>query len=163
MGDYSFVKDQGGAVCGIWVKRPSDAQNQYYLLVLLMKHGHSTDGIMEGYRVVPNTVNSNGCCFVMFSSSLAPGELQSGKGSSEAKGGCFIATACYGSSECAAVVTLRRFRDERMVHSAFGRAFVAIYYWLSPPFARVLNRYETLRLLVRDRVVDPIVRNIEGE
>ena len=74
MGDYSFVKDQGGNVCGIWVREPSNAQNLVFLTTLLLKHGHSTDTLTGGYRVVPNSFDANGGCFVMFGSARAPGE-----------------------------------------------------------------------------------------
>ena len=77
--------------------------------------------------------------------------------------GCFIATACYGSPDCREVETLRRFRDERMRLSVFGRLLVAAYYWLSPPIARLLNRHLPLRICVRERLVEPIVEWIEAE
>jgi hypothetical protein len=45
---------------------------------------------------------------------------------------CFIATACYGSSDCPQVNVLRRYRDEEMLTNIIGRILVAIYYAVSP-------------------------------
>lgn len=52
--------------------------------------------------------------------------------------GCYIATAVYGSYECNEVFALRRFRDESLSKTAFGRAFIKIYYKLSPALAQHL-------------------------
>lgn len=60
-------------------------------------------------------------------------------------GGCFIATAAYGSYLDPHVVSLRRFRDERLLTNAPGRAFVSAYYELSPPVADVVARVPALR------------------
>ena len=64
-------------------------------------------------------------------------------------GGCFIATAAYGSYLHPRVQTLRDFRDTRLLTNAPGRAFVALYYRLSPPVAAVIAQHTSLRLLVR--------------
>ena len=75
--------------------------------------------------------------------------------------GCFIATACYGSPDCAEISILRQFRDGVMIHSIPGRALVALYYRVSPSIARLLHRYARLRILVRECIVSPIVKWIE--
>ena len=51
------------------------------------------------------------------------------------QGGCYIATAVYGSYDATPVLVLRRFRDDRLNRSPLGRAFVRGYYRLSPPLA----------------------------
>jgi len=73
---------------------------------------------------------------------------------------CFIATACYGSPECPEVRILRQFRDDAMMCSSLGRTLVAVYYRLSPPIAQLLNRHTRLRILVRECIVNPIVKRI---
>ena len=55
-------------------------------------------------------------------------------------GGCYIATAVYGSYDCPEVWTLRRFRDERLLQTILGRLFVKGYYTVSPSVVKVFGR-----------------------
>jgi hypothetical protein len=73
-------------------------------------------------------------------------------------GDCFIATACYGSPDCPEVLSLRRWRDERLAPRAWGRVFIEWYYRLSPPVAAVLRRSAPLRVAVRRLFVSPLAR-----
>ncbi len=47
-------------------------------------------------------------------------------------GGCYVATSVYGSYDCPQVWTLRRYRDERLSKSWYGRLFIKLYYKISP-------------------------------
>ena len=47
-------------------------------------------------------------------------------------GKCYVATCVYGSYDCPQVWTLRRFRDEKLSQNCLGRAFIRIYYCISP-------------------------------
>jgi predicted amidophosphoribosyltransferase len=76
---------------------------------------------------------------------------------SEKKGGCFIATAVYGSDTMPDVVLLREFRDTILVRSRLGRMIVNTYYYLSPPLARVISTKLLFRNLVRKFFIQPIV------
>lgn len=49
-----------------------------------------------------------------------------------AKAGCYIATCVYGSYDCPQVWTLRRYRDSVLSKSWYGRAFIKLYYKVSP-------------------------------
>jgi hypothetical protein len=64
-------------------------------------------------------------------------------------GQCFIATAAFGTPLAPKVVVLRRFRDQTLLHTAIGRAFVAAYYRFSPPLARFISVHESVRSMVR--------------
>lgn len=50
----------------------------------------------------------------------------------ETKKGCYIATCVYGSYDCPQVWVLRRFRDNVLQNSFFGRLFIKLYYRISP-------------------------------
>lgn len=65
------------------------------------------------------------------------------------KEGCYIATAVYGSYDAPEVITLRRFRDETLRNSAFGRWFIRTYYRLSPPVAEKLKNAKRINAFVR--------------
>ncbi|UCG79160.1 MAG: hypothetical protein JSV21_04855, partial [Nitrospirota bacterium] len=71
-------------------------------------------------------------------------------------GGCFIATAAYGSYMHKDVKVLRDFRDEILLKSRAGKAFVELYYRYSPPVADRIAKSDGLRFIVRV-VLTPIV------
>jgi hypothetical protein len=77
-------------------------------------------------------------------------------------GGCFIATAAYGTPTAEEIDVLREFRDVVLLKSTVGSQFVALYYWLSPPVADFIAGNELLRTLVREFLVDPIVQVVEA-
>lgn len=60
-------------------------------------------------------------------------------------GGCYIATAVYGSYDCPPVWTLRRFRDFTLAKTWYGRAFVKTYYAISPTLVRWFGNTEWFR------------------
>jgi hypothetical protein len=64
-------------------------------------------------------------------------------------GGCFIATAAFGSPLDSRVNFLREFRDRHLLPHAPGRAMVDFYYQVSPPVAAFLERHETFKIPVR--------------
>ena len=53
-----------------------------------------------------------------------------------AKDGCYIATAVYGSYDCPQVWVLRRFRDQALASTMLGRAFIKVYYAVSPTMVK---------------------------
>jgi uncharacterized repeat protein (TIGR02543 family) len=77
-------------------------------------------------------------------------------------GGCFIATAAYGTPTARQIDVLREFRDGVLLKSTVGSHFVTLYYQFSPPIANVIAGNELLRTLVRELLVDPIVRIVEA-
>lgn len=57
----------------------------------------------------------------------------------ESSGGCYVATCVYGSYDCPPVWTLRRFRDNFLSRSIFGRWFIKLYYAISPTAVRLFG------------------------
>ena len=64
-------------------------------------------------------------------------------------GGCFIATAAYGSYLDPKVKILRDFRDQRLLTNSIGAEFVKFYYRHSPPIANYIREHEILRIIIR--------------
>lgn len=59
--------------------------------------------------------------------------------SSSSSGGCYIATMAYGSYEHPQVLELRKFRDNTLSKSSFGRSFIKTYYKYSPKLVEHLK------------------------
>lgn len=60
-------------------------------------------------------------------------------------GGCYIATAVYGSYDCPEVWTLRRYRDYKLSKTSFGRSFIYVYYTISPCIVKLFGRTKLFR------------------
>jgi hypothetical protein len=75
-------------------------------------------------------------------------------------GGCFIATAAYGSYLDPKVMILRDFRDRQLLTNAVGTELVEFYYRHSPPIAHYIRERETLKASVRS-ILTVVVYSIE--
>jgi hypothetical protein len=64
-------------------------------------------------------------------------------------GGCFIATAAYGSPLQKHVRILKAFRDSYLLTSSPGRQLVRTYYRYSPPVADFISRHASVKVIVR--------------
>jgi hypothetical protein len=73
--------------------------------------------------------------------------------------GCYIATAVYGSYDHPQVMHLREFRDQTLVRSCLGRAFIRTYYKYSPAWARRVGASSNLTRFVR-RILDRFILTI---
>ena len=83
---------------------------------------------------------------VLISDPTVPWPVQEGNAAS---GGCFIATAAFGSAMEPHVVTLRKFRDAYLLTNRAGSVFVRFYYRQSPPAAAFIADRAALRAAVR--------------
>jgi hypothetical protein len=77
------------------------------------------------------------------------------------KGGCYVATAVYGSYDCPPVWVLRRYRDETLSRTVLGRPIIRSYYAVSPWLVRRLGGRRLFTAPVRD-LLDRIVARLEG-
>jgi hypothetical protein len=75
--------------------------------------------------------------------------ITSASGGVSSKGGCFIATATYGSQMEPHVKILRKFRDNFLLNNSIGKAFVQRYYTYSPPIADFIAKHANLRAITR--------------
>lgn len=77
----------------------------------------------------------------------------------QSSNGCYIATAVYGSYDCPQVWTLRRFRDNTLAASWYGRAFIRLYYAVSPTLVKLFghtNWFKKLWCRRLDNVVEKL-------
>lgn len=83
------------------------------------------------------------------SSSSSSSSRTTSSSSSGSSSGCYIATMAYGSYEHPQVLQLRKFRDETLATSAFGRKFISAYYKVSPKLVELLESKPTINLAIR--------------
>jgi len=77
------------------------------------------------------------------------GFIESGGGSDRGGGGCFIATAAYGSSMAPHVEILREMRDRFLLNNSIGKIFLKFYTRYSPAAADFIAGHDILRMFVR--------------
>jgi hypothetical protein len=95
------------------------------------------------------------------------GNVSSGSNSSSSSvsgdsggGGCFIATAAYGSYMHEKVMVLRVFRDRWLLTNPPGRMMVKFYYRISPPVAAIISRHAWMKFGCRV-LLTPLIAALE--
>jgi len=71
-------------------------------------------------------------------------------------GGCFIATAAYGTPMAEEIQILREFRDEYLLANPVGKALIDLYYRVSPPMADFITEHPSLKPIVRAGLVPAV-------
>lgn len=82
-------------------------------------------------------------------------------GRPSAKSGCYVATAVYGSYDCPEVWTLRRFRDNTLAESWYGRAFIHTYYAISPTLVKWFGQAAWFKKLWKEPL-DRMVKKLQS-
>lgn len=76
--------------------------------------------------------------------------------------GCYVATSIYGSYNCPEVWTLRRFRDDTLENSFYGRLFIKIYYAVSPTVVKYFGDTKVFKNFFKPRL-DKLVNKLQEE
>ena len=116
------------------------------------KTGRSDPSLLGGYTHYDKNGNRSG--------SSDP-NLLGGYSHSDSEG-CYIATCVYGSYDSPQVWTLRRFRDDTLKQSAAGRAFVRVYYAVSPTFVRCFGHTKVFQRFWRGQL-DRLVKRLNDK
>jgi len=87
-------------------------------------------------------------------------QLEQGNGVNS--GGCYVATAVYGSYDCPQVWTLRRYRDYKLAETWYGRAFIHTYYAISPTLVKWFGHTDWFKKMWRGRL-DSMVNRLNSE
>lgn len=77
-------------------------------------------------------------------------------------GGCYVATAVYGSYDCPQVWTLRRYRDYTLAETWYGRAFIHTYYAISPTLVKWFGHTEWFKRMWKGKL-DHMVADLNAE
>ena len=80
----------------------------------------------------------------------------------EVDGGCYVATAVYGSYDCPQVWTLRRFRDYTLAETWHGRVFIRIYYAISPTIVKWFGHTEWFKKMWKVKL-DRMVASLKAD
>ncbi len=79
-------------------------------------------------------------------------ELIAQNSKQKAAGGCYVATAVYGSYDCPQVWTLRRYRDYTLAENRYGRAFIRTYYAISPTLVKWFGHTEWFKKMWKGKL-----------
>lgn len=78
------------------------------------------------------------------------------------KEGCYVATAVYGSYDCPQVWTLRRYRDNTLAKTWYGRAFIRSYYAISPSLVKWFGKTNWFKGICKPKL-DRLVYHLNSE
>ena len=76
--------------------------------------------------------------------------------------GCYVATCVYGSYDCPEVWTLRRYRDNTLASTWYGRAFIHIYYAISPTLVKWFGKTKWFKKMWKGKL-DRMVAKLQAE
>lgn len=77
------------------------------------------------------------------------------------KNGCYVATCVYGSYDCPEVWTLRRYRDNTLASTWYGRAFIKTYYAISPSLVKWFGKTKWFKKLWKGKL-DRMVKKLNS-
>ena len=117
---------------------------------------------LNGSRLNENVINDA----VKFLNSLLSSypleqtATQNSDNTSSSGGGCYVATCVYGSYDCPQVWTLRRYRDNTLGATWYGRLFIRTYYAISPTLVKLFGNTKWFKKMWKGRL-DRMVKKLQ--
>lgn len=122
-------------------------------------------GVRQHNILMPNLVNKQGNADVIKGYNDKISKYDSSYQApltNTSSGGCYVATAVYGSYDCPEVWTLRRYRDDRLAKTWYGRSFIRTYYAISPTLVKWFGNTDWFRNMWKPKL-DKMVYNLNSE
>jgi len=76
--------------------------------------------------------------------------------------GCYIATAVYGSYDSSEVWILRKYRDNTLLKTFYGRIFVKFYYFISPTLVKLFGEKKWFKEVFKSKL-DVFIDKLEKQ
>ena len=162
----SFTPAKSERIKKLYIKACTTAQKMvedYYDIHYNKYPSLATSSLRTSYQTLIDLAENK---IQLYDSTHTKPELRSSSPSTAAPksgGGCYVATAVYGSYDFPQVWTLRRFRDYTLAETWYGRAFIRTYYAISPTLVKWFGKTEWFKSMWKptlDRMVERL--NSEG-
>ncbi|MCD8361913.1 MAG: TFIIB-type zinc finger domain-containing protein [Lachnospiraceae bacterium] len=141
-----------------------EKQNRKYYYELALKHAEFI--LQNGKLASPQSFKNVIMTYHKWINEIDPShevpEEEQQEGNQKSSGGCYIATAVYGSYDCPQVWTLRRFRDYTLAGTWYGRAFIRVYYAISPTLVKWFGHTEWFKKMWKGKL-DRMVERLQSE
>ena len=136
----------------------------YMLTAMIYPNGAPMSLFQSGREEVLEKIKKNYAEVVEINPSFVPPLLPNVEAVKppQASGGCYVATAVYGSYDCPEVWTLRRFRDNTLAETWYGRAFIRTYYAISPTLVNWFGNAEWFKKLWKP-TLDKMVKELNDK
>lgn len=150
--------------CTKWLKAASEqgnAEAQWRLGYFMIEGIDMPKDIAAGKQWIQKSAAQGEKIAIEMLEELKKGESQSTSNNStntnsSSDGGCYVATAVYGSYDCPQVWTLRRYRDDVLASTWYGRAFIHIYYAISPTLVKWFGHTKWFQRFWREKLDDMV-------
>lgn len=149
-------------VCNIAVKYQNDVKSiEYYKIALNISEYALKNLNVLRHEIINNMINYHNEIKKLDSTHNVPTKDEIEEANPKA-GGCYVATCVYGSYNCPQVWTLRRFRDNTLGSTWYGRLFIRVYYAVSPTLVKWFGNTNWFKKLWRGKL-DRMVRNLQSK
>lgn len=146
IGKIKFLSEMLNKCWGIEITNLNDRDS-------VQKHA-DTVSLLKNNLEIPETMTSELDELLNFFNNYWSNDINS------SGNGCYIATMAYGSYEHLQVLKLRKFRDEFLAKTIWGKMFIKTYYFISPKLVEVLKNQKNTNAFIR-MVLNQIIKIIK--